>query len=297
VRVFHLNGNELRRIPIAAPCESGAVALSDGLVVLGDVYGGLYAIDPVGGVIKWKHALSSVLLGQPVRIGEDVLVQTADNRIYRFGPDGAKRWSYTGNLGGLSLHQGAAPVVAGDTIYAVFANGDAVALKADSGNLIWRRQLILDSSAAVLSELKTPVADPVLAGDMLIVSIYQDNLLALSTKTGEQIWLRALSVKSTPLLDHGILYVATSKGEVLAIEPENGQSLWRQKLGGGELVGPVQWQDQLAVADESGHVYLLRKDGELAGYKDMGGRFDRPPVVTARGLLVRKGSGSLHLIH
>jgi len=296
VRVYDLHGNELRRIAIEAACESGALALNPELVVLGDVDGTIYGINPQAGHILWRQRLSSVMLGHPVKAGNDFMVQTADNRIYRFSSGGKKRWSYAGQPGGLTMHQGAAPRVFGDAVYAIFTNGDVVALHADSGDLIWRRQLLLDTNAVTLSEMKVPVTDPVLAGNVLIISFYQGDVVVLSATDGQHLWQRHLSLKSTPILQGGYLLAATSDGAVVSLDAASGETRWRQKLSAGELVGPALSQGKLFVGDDHGHVYALTLDGRKTGALGLPGRIDRTPVAVPDGVLIRNNLGGLYLI-
>jgi len=296
VHVYDLHGNELRRIAIESACESGALALNPALVVLGDVNGTIYGINSQTGHILWRQRLSSVMLGHPVKAGNDFMVQTADNRIYRFSAGGKKRWSYAGQPGGLTMHQGAAPQVSGSAVYAIFTNGDVVALKADSGDMIWRRQLLLDTNAVTLSEMKVPITDPVLAGNVLIVSFYQGDIFALSTTDGQRLWQRHLSLKSTPIVQDGRLLAATSDGAIVSLDAASGETLWRQKLSEGELVGPTLSQGRLFADDDHGHVYTLTSDGRKVGVLSLPGRLDRTPVVVPGGVLIRNNLGGLYLI-
>jgi len=296
VRVYDLHGNELRRIAIEAACESGVLALNPELVVLGDVDGTIYGINPQSGRILWRQRLSSVMLGHPVKAGNDFMVQTADNRIYRFSSGGEKRWSYAGQPGGLTMHQGATPRVFGDAVYAIFTNGDVVALRVDSGDLIWRRQLLLDTNAVTLSEMKVPVTDPVLAGNVLIVSFYQGDMIALSATDGQRLWQRHLSLKSTPIVQGRHLLAATSDGAIVSLDTASGETLWRQKLSVGELVGPTLSQGRLFAGDDHGHVYALTSDGRKIGVLGLPGRMDRTPVAVPGGVLIRNNLGGLYLI-
>ena len=296
VHVYDLQGGELRRIAIGSPCESGALALSPSLVVLVDVNGILYGINPQAGNIVWRQQLSSVLLGHPVKAGKDFMVQTADNRIYRFSAKGEKRWSFSGQPGGLSMRQGSSPLVSGNVVYAIFTNGDVVALQMNSGDLVWRRQLLLDMNAVTLSEMKVPVAEPALTGNALIVSFYQGDLIALSVTDGQQIWQRHLSLKSTPIVQGKRLLAATSHGAVVSLEVSSGETLWRQKLSAGELVGPVLARGTLFVGDDHGHVYALAPDGQKTGILSLPGRLERTPLAVSGGILIRNSLGGLYLI-
>ncbi len=295
LHIYNLNGTEVRRVALRAPGESGALLIG-GRAIVGDTDGNLYAIDVSSGRIVWQQLLSSVLLGRPVRAGDGFLVQTADNRVYSLDMEGAKRWSFAGQLGGLSMNQGPSPLVVGGRAYAVFNNGDVVAIDLNSGNLIWRRQLILDNSAVVLSEMRVPVADPVMVDGRLIVSFFQGELLALNPDNGEQQWRRGISLKSTPLVRNGRLYVASGKGDVMALDGGSGETLWRQHVSATALVGPVALRGLLVVADEHGRVYALTPAGETGGSLTLPGRVDHAPVAAADGILIRNDLGGMYLI-
>ncbi|MDX8391319.1 MAG: PQQ-binding-like beta-propeller repeat protein [Mariprofundaceae bacterium] len=296
VHIYNLQGVELRRVPLPEACDSDALAMSAGLVVLGDVRGVLYGIDPQQGRILWHLALSSVMLGHPVRVGDDMLVQTGDNSVYRISAKGEKIWSFSGAQSGLGLHLNPSPLVDGDAVYAMLSNGDAVALRSDSGDLIWRRQLLLDNDAVVLGELKSPLADPMLVGDVLIVSLYQGSVVALSAHGGQQLWQRNISLKSAPLLHQGRLFAVTADAAVMALDPASGATLWTRKPNAGELIGSVLWQQRVFAADDRGNVFAFGLDGKTKASINLPGRFDRAPVATSVGVLLRNNLGGLYLV-
>ncbi len=306
VRVYSLNGGEKQMITIREASDSGALALSNGLVVVGDVGGMLYGIDPVAGRIVWQSQISASFLSQPVPMRDGFVVQTMDNRIYYFSSEGEKLWSYTGSVGALGMYVTPSPLVNGEIVNAIFSNGDAIALKAESGDLVWRRQLLLNTDAPVLSELRTPVANPVYLSelsmgieqvtDALVVSFYQGSVVALSQHDGRQLFSKELSIKSTPLIHQNNIYFASASGEVEAINLSNGSTLWKQKVTDGELLGPVIWNGKLWVADDRGIVMRLSLDGRKESSIKLSGRIERAPVATSAGVLARTGLGVLTLL-
>jgi outer membrane protein assembly factor BamB len=306
VRVYDFNGSELHRIAIDEPSDCGALALTNGVVVVGDVGGLLYGIDPVKGSILWRNQLSSPFFSQPVLLQDGFLVQTSDNRIYRFSNDGKKQWSYAGSGGGLGIYLTSSPLVVDATLYAVLTNGDAVALKVDTGDLLWRRQLLLSTDAPVLSELRAPIAAPVMLKQgyigiekfeaAILVGFYQGDLMILSARDGRQLFAKEISIKSAPLVDSGNLYIAASSGELASIDLATGATQWKQKFTDGELLGPVLWKDSLWLADDRGSLLRIGRNGEKRGEIAFGGRIERMPTVTPAGILVRTGLGVLTLI-
>lgn len=296
LHIYSPSGWERQRIALDAPCESGMLVLKSGQVVLSDTQGTLYGIDYQQGSIAWRYKLSSASLGHPVAFGRDIIVQTADNHIYRLNAQGQKQWSYTGSLGGLGMYFGSSPIVEGQTIYAMLSNGDAIALNASNGDLIWQKQLNVDPFASVLSELRAPIADPVIADNKLIVSFYQGELRALDLSTGDIAWKRNFSLKSNPLYHQGLLYLSTSSGDSLALDPKDGSTQWKQHLSDSEVVGPTLYKNQLWFADHDGHIYTLNKKGEVQANMRIPARIDRAPVSSKHGVLVRNHRGVLHLV-
>lgn len=306
IHIYDLDGHEQATISIDSPSDSGALALANGLVIVGDVSGKLFAVDAAAGRIAWQYQLSAPFMSLPVAVDDGVVVQTLDDHIYCFSGNGEKRWSHAGSGNGLNLYITAPPLLHGRTLFAMFANGDAAALKVENGDLIWSRQLLLNNDAAVLTELRAPVAQPLYmqhvgigmekADSALLVSFYQGEIVALSAADGRQLFSIEESLKSAPLLDDGVLYIADANGYLAAIDPGNGATLWKKKIGKGELIGPVSYNDMLWLADDQGGVFRIGKDGNNQASVELGGRIERELVVTPDGVLVRTGRGQLSLL-
>ncbi len=306
VHVYDIDGSEVRRFPLGGKSDSGALALSNGLVVLGDIAGRLYAVDPAKGKVVWQAQLTSTFTSAPVAVDQGFLVQTTDNRIYRFSEEGTKLWSFSGQKNTLSMYMTPAPIVADGYVFALLGNGDAVALMLESGDLLWKRQMLLSNDSAVLSELKSPLAAPLLvkrlhmggeqSENTLLMSFFQGEMIALSAKDGTQSFNLPISLKSTPLVTDSILYAADSQGYLYAYDIKQGNRLWRKQISTDELLGPVLWQDSIWMADNKGMVYTVNKDGELQGSVSLAGGIARLPVTTDAGLLLRTVRGAMYLV-
>jgi len=305
--IYNLSGNESNRIALSEGSDSGAATLPSGLVVLGDTNAQLYAIDAQAGKISWQYALSSPVTGTPIIVDQDVLVQCTDNRIYRIGTHGKKVWSFSGQSGGLGLYLNTSPLLHDGRIYALLTTGDAVALDAKTGDVIWRKQLLLDTDAAHLADLKAPQAIPVWMPELtwdgstsknsVLFSFYQGEVFALSANDGSVLLSHTTSFKSAPLVNEGRLYTADSHGLSQAIERRTGIVLWQQQLSDAELVGPVMWRDSLWLADSQGSIFRLDHMGHVQATIKLPGSIDRAPVVISNGVLVHTSLGGLYLLH
>jgi len=304
--VYDLSGSELYRVALAEASDSGAATLASGLIVLSDTNAQLYAIDAQRGEIAWQFSLSSPVTGMPQPIEQDILLQCTDNRIYRIDTHGKKLWSFSGQAGGLGLYLNTSPLVHNGRIYALLTTGDAVALDAKTGDLIWRKQLLLNTDAAHLSDLKAPQAMPVwmpeltwdgsTAKNLVLFSFYQGETFALDATDGATLLSHTISLKSAPLVKGERLYTADSHGLSQAIERSTGVVFWQQQLSSAELVGPVMWHDSLWLADSQGSVFRLDKAGHVQATIELPGSIDRAPIVISNGVLVHTSLGGLYLL-
>ena len=306
VHVYDMDGRDIRRIRIQAPSDSGVLALPNHLVVLGDISGMLYGIDPVHGKIQWQTQLTAGLTGTPVVIGDDFVVQTTDNRVYRFSASGEKQWSFSGQNNTLGMYLNASPLVRGSHIYVLLNNGDAIALKANNGDLLWKNQLLLSSESASLSDIKTPLSAPVflpqlhLDGevnkDVLLAPLFQGDLQVISASDGSLLLNLPISLRSSPVLVDKVLYMADSTGYVHAYDIEKGDRLWSKKISAKGLLGPVFWQDTLWVANNQGTIYQLDLQGNVKAQTILSGYISRPPLLTPNGLLLRTERGEMVMV-
>ncbi len=305
--VYDIEGAEVKRFFLGGKSDSGALALSNGLVVLGDTAGLLYAVDPAKAEVVWQYQLTSTFTSTPVAVDGGFLVQTADNRVYCFSQEGEKRWSYSGSGSVLSMYTTPSPIVVAGNVYAFLSNGDAIALLLDNGDLLWKRQLLLSNDTTVLSELQAPLATPVLVDELhmdgerlkkvLFMPFYQGEMIAISVEDGTQFFSLPISLKSAPLILDAVLYAADSEGFLHAYDIKQGVRLWRKKITDAELAGPILWQGSIWLTDHRGEVYHLDLSGEIQGSTTVPGRISRLPVVTDAGLLVRTDRGAMYMVN
>jgi len=306
IHVMNMNGHEIYRAPLNDNSDSGGVALPNGLLVVGDTGGMLYAFDAVKEQRIWSIQLSAGITGTPVVVGRDVLVQTIDDHLYRISEDGKKQWVFSAKPETLGLYISPTPMLKDGRIYTVLGNGDALALDAITGDLLWRKQLLLDDRAGALSNMRVPSATPLLLkkfkidgnsfSDVLLIPFYQGDLFILSREDGASLMTRKVSLKSSPVVDGAHMFLADTHGEVQAWDIQTGVMLWHRTLSKGELMGPVLWHKQLWVHDNKGHLFRLNQDGDLLDSREFPGRFDRLPVVTLNGLLYHSNLGGLYMV-
>jgi|APCry1669189101_1035198.scaffolds.fasta_scaffold00035_37 outer membrane protein assembly factor BamB len=204
--------------------------------------------------IKWKTAIPLPGNNSPV---------VWSDRIYLSGAGESKRevycvdavsgkilWTSTvdkipgspSQVPGVSKETGlAAPSLAteGRRVYAIFANGDLVALDMD-GNKVWAKNLGVPANHYGHS------SSLIMYHDVLIVQYDQRSgpaVMGLSGKTGEQVWKTARNVKiswaSPSLVNTGkrMELLLAAEPCVASYDPLTGKELWKLDCISGE-VGP-----------------------------------------------------------
>lgn len=214
-----------------------------------------------------------------------------------------------------------APLNAGDTVYAASADGEFVAIEAETGKLQWKTklkdrvfagvggdlsQLYLVSREADLiafsredgkelwrRELPTEaLAAPQSNGALVVAQTTDGRVLAFDTNTGEKQWqydgvVPALSIRAAaaPLVGGDVVLASFSNGKLIALSAEAGQPVWQYE------VGQPQGRTELErLVDIAGQPLVLESAVMVAGYQ---GKLALIDIRTGQEVWSRKAS-SLH---
>jgi polyvinyl alcohol dehydrogenase (cytochrome) len=221
--------------------------------------GSLTAIDATTGSIKWK----SYTIPE-----ESVPVRKNATGTQMWGPSGAPIWSSPT----VDLQKKRVYVTTGDSYSDPAARtSDAfLAFDADTGKLLWSRQMTANDAYTMGCGLPTPM-----------------NGNCPEAKGPDH------DFGSSPMLvelanGRKQLVAGQKSGVVHAVDPDTGAVLWQRRLGQGGLVGGVQWG---AAADAS-RVYVALSDVAM-GAPPPGGRGAQPTMLGIPLLLDPKAGGGL----
>lgn len=149
------------------------------------------------------------------------------------------RWSFRAH----SLME-YSPVIADGVVYGISNDGEAFAVRRDSGKAIWRHQVsVLNASSPVYAE-----------GRLFGVSLEPGTVFAVSAATGESLWKRDLPGRSesSPLVADGKLVFGTETGTLFALDPATGRTEWQVDIGGAVKAAPALVSGTLYVAAYGG---------------------------------------------
>ncbi len=214
---------------------------------------------------EWSFQAGKLLEFSPIVVRDALYFQDKNALLYALDAERGKV-DWTKQIGALGA---ASPAYSHGVLYAVTLQraagvdeGEALALRAKDGKLLWRRTLAGRSETS-----------PVVSGSNVIVGSESGDIYALDRKTGAVDWQvsTAGEVKGGLALDQGVLYGANYAGEVFALRASSGESIWQSSTQGLSLGrgGPVYSTAAVAfgrvfIGSIDGRVYSFDQDsGEL----------------------------------
>jgi len=245
---------------------SGGPGAGEDLVLIGTSNGEVVALSDQDGSEKWRARVSSEVRSVP-KVGMGVVVvHTIDGKLYAMdASDGKVKWVYDRSIPVLTLHGNSSPVISGSAVICGFASGKLIAFDLESGQQIWESTIAVPTGRSELERMGDIDGDPVLQNGMIYVATYQGQLAAVSEDTGDVVWRRKLSSYAGLGADFDNLYVSDAEDKVWAIDPRNSSSLWKQsKLHGRKLSAPAVLGEYVVVGDFEGYLHWMSpEDGHL----------------------------------
>jgi len=226
--------------------------------------------------VLWKTAIPLRGFNSPILWGDNLFLTGADDKkkeVYCLNRNtGEIIWTtVVDNIPGspsqapdvpqYTGHAAPTATTDGKSVFAIFANGDIIALSMN-GRRIWAKNLGLpDNHYGHSSSL-------IMYEDKVIVQYDQKNitqLMALSASTGEAIWTTKRNVKvawSSPVIvstGNRMEIILSAEPYVASYDPDTGKELWNLDCMYGE-VGP-------SIAYAGGIVFAMNDYSKLVGTK------------------------------
>jgi outer membrane protein assembly factor BamB len=220
-------------------------------------------VKPPFGASEWSFQAGKLLEFPPIVANGTLYFQDKDALLYALSADKGKvEWKK--QIGALGA---ASPAYSHGVVFAVTLQkapgvdqGEALALRAKDGKLLWRFTLPGRSETS-----------PIVVGSRVIVGSESGDIYALDRKTGKVDWQvhTAGAVKGGMALDDGVLYGANYAGQVYAIRASNGQYVWQSSTQGSSFGrgGPVYSTPAVAY----GRVFLGSIDSRVYSFDESNG--------------------------
>jgi outer membrane protein assembly factor BamB len=259
------NGNKAWQVNVGEKI-TGGVGVGGSLVVVGTQKGSVYAYD-ISGKLQWKSKLSSEISSAPKYFDGLVVVRTGDNRIYGINAnDGSRKWVYDRTGPALTLRSSPGLVVDSGAVYAGFAGGKLVSVRADNGKIMWEASVAQPKGVTEIERIADITSLPVVDGPLVYAVAYQGRIAAVDRSTGRVIWNRDISSFSGLTAEDARIFVSHAAGSVYALDYSTGKTYWRQgSLKNRQLTMPLAMGSLIAVGDVEGYVHFLnREDGAFS---------------------------------
>ncbi|MEM7502228.1 MAG: outer membrane protein assembly factor BamB [Pseudomonadota bacterium] len=248
------DGSELWRSDVSG--EASAVpVVKDDIVVVSTIDGALRGLSAFDGAIRWsvEQSLPALTLrggGAPIVVGNSVIAGFDNGRLVATNvADGTIEWeavlsppSGRSDLERLADVDGAIAAV-GQDVYAAGYQGQLAALAAESGQVLWARDV--SSYSGIGSDWSQIYAA---TGD--------GELVALVRRNGEEVWRQPALLRrqpTTPIAFSTAVVVGDFEGYLHFFSSADGSPVARARVGKGMISGrPVVVGGRLFVQNESG---------------------------------------------
>ena len=277
---------------------TAGVEAAEGIVVVGNRKGQLFALDQATGEQKWTTQLSGAILSPSLIQSGRVITIANDGTIFAHDAvSGQQVWAYKLPNVQFSLRGQPAPVRLDDrTIVVASANAYVYGLDVISGVPRFQRRVAISEGRSDIQRLIDIVGDPVVAGQYLVTTSFQGQVTVTDLTTQRVVWSEDASSTNRPEVSGDKVFVSTVDGKLNAYSLSTGQLAWQnEELLNRQLSNPVMLGQSLVVGDMDGVIHLLDPaSGKLVGRAKTSGEVQSLRVIDNQlYVATRKGALSI----
>lgn len=277
---------------------SSGVEAKDGLVVVGNSKGQLFALDQTTGDEKWTAQLSGAILAPSLIHAGRVITVANDGTVYAHEVEtGKQAWTYSLPNVQFSLRGQAAPVALdARNVLIASANAYIYAIDAISGAPKLQRRVAVSEGRSDIQRLIDIDGEPTVMGQFVVTTSYQGQVTVLDLNSQQVVWSEDASSTQRPEVKGNGVFVAQTDGKITAYEITTGNKLWENdQLLNRKLSNPVMLDNDLVVGDLDGVLHLIDPaTGEIVGRSKTSGEVRTLRVIDNQLYVgTRKGAMSV----
>lgn len=290
-------GKRIWRKKLKNETLTAGVGVGSGLVLVASDQGVVFALNQENGEISWQAQLSSEILASPVVGSEVVVARTGDGKVYGLAAyDGQVLWTISRQLPKLTLRGDSKPLIFAGVVFTGFSDGTLAAVEVNNGRALWDFPISFPRGTSEIDRLADIDTDPLLVGNNIYVSSYQEVTHALDIQQQRIQWSADVSSFHTLAYDAAHLYISDKKGVVHQLDRSSGNKLWSQDgLRLSSISAPISVGPYVLVADGDSALYVLSKsDGSFLGKHKLGAKtIIGQPIVDSDNIYFIDNSGNL----
>lgn len=248
---------------------SAGVEVADGLVIVANLKGELFALNAETGQLAWQAQLgSSVIAPSLIQMGRVITISN-DGTVYAHDvKSGQQLWAYQLPSNQFGLRGQAAPISAdGRSVVVTGSNGYIVVLDGVSGMPLIQRRVAVSEGRSEINRVIDIDGEPLLIGSLLVTVSYQGQLTVTDLNQQRTVWSEDVSSNQSPATDNEKVYISRSNGYLTAYDLASGRVIWsNEHLLNRQLSNPVLLNGHLIVGDLDGVLHIVNPEtGEIIG--------------------------------
>lgn len=306
------------------------VAVAENTLVVGDVFGTLYAIDLSTRKIRWQTTTEDSIEAAPTIHAGRVFIGSADGSFRALDlADGSEHWRITGD-DKFSSGANLIPHPDGPRLVVNGYDGTTRCLDPASGEIIWKHptrdfingtpallgggQLAFGGCDSIIHILDATTGTPTQQiktaaqitnsvatfGRQIFAANYANQLVAAEVGRDEPLWIYEspeFPFFSAPAVDETHVYIGCRDKSLHAIARQSGQRAWTFPTGARIESSPIVFDDAVVFGSSDGRLYAVAPDrGNLVWKLDLGENLLAPPVFSHNRLIIGGNRGTLFVI-
>jgi outer membrane protein assembly factor BamB len=287
----------------------GGIAADGSLLYAATGRGDLLAVELASGKPRWRVEAGMPFRSAPTVAQGRLYVVTMDQKLHAYScADGKEIWSHPATQTDTAALGLAAPAVAEDLVIGGFGSGELLAVKADSGTLVWSDTISAGGDQSKLADIASITALPVVDGDTIYAVGLGGLMVAIERHTGRRLWEREITSGQTPWVAGAWAFVVTEDAEIAAIHLADGEVGWvtplpryrnpKKQKDPISWIGPLLVGDRLLVGGSNGEILSVSPyDGKILGSVTLKKTsLALPPVAARKTVLFLTHDGTLHAL-
>ncbi len=270
---------------------TGGIAFEDGRIFATTGFAKIVALDAATGAETWRVKKGAPFHSPPTVRGGRLFAISIDNTLHALNAeDGNELWNHQAIVEVANLLGGASPAVDSGVVVAPFSSGELVALKVETGRVLWSDSLTSARRTDELGSLSQIRAAPVIDRGRVYAISHSGLMAAIDLRTGRRIWDKDLGGLQAPWVAGDYIFMLTNENELVALGRDDGRIYWVTPLPAFEdeveLEDPILWagpilaSDRLILAGSNDEALAVSPyTGEVLGPAAAPGSASVPPIV------------------
>ena len=296
VRAFNTSdGDEIWSVDLVPDDEDedegfgGGIAFENGRIFVATGFGDLFALDASTGERIWHNPVGIPFRASPTAFDGRIFVETYDNNMAAYDANtGMQLWTHQGVSEIASILGSTSPAVIDSTVIVPYSSGEVVAIRVDTGNVLWRDQLSASASSTSLAQINDIAARPVVDNGEVIVVSHAGGIVSIDLRSGRRNWAQQIDGVQTPVVVDDYIFAVLSDGVLICLARETGGVFWVKKLpvtqsgdtAATEWAGPVLVGGALLlVSSDSQGIIVDPSNGHITAQISLEGEGFLAPVV------------------